>query len=89
MHEGKSRGSGLESRKTRLVSTGNGYPRAAAAATWRKRSRHASSDQGTGEFLGVGAAGHGGFSRGLGGGAVAWGLSRSLGLSRGLEAWLG
>ncbi|PKI67427.1 hypothetical protein CRG98_012177 [Punica granatum] len=52
MHEGKSRGSGLESRKTRLVATGDGYPRAAVATTWRKRGRHASSDHGMAKDFG-------------------------------------
>ncbi|PKI77637.1 hypothetical protein CRG98_001975 [Punica granatum] len=47
MHEGKSRGSGLGSRKTRLVVPGDGYPRAATAVAWEDRARHASSDHGT------------------------------------------
>ncbi|PKI62779.1 hypothetical protein CRG98_016822 [Punica granatum] len=42
-----------------------------------------------GELLELGAAGHEGFSRGLGGQAVAWDLAEILGLSRGLVAWLG
>ncbi|PKI41733.1 hypothetical protein CRG98_037889 [Punica granatum] len=43
---GKSRGSGLESRKTRLKVTGRGTRKVAAAAAWEERGRHASSDHG-------------------------------------------
>ncbi|OWM73934.1 hypothetical protein CDL15_Pgr011158 [Punica granatum] len=47
MHEGKSRGSGLESRKTRLKATGRGARQVAAAAAREERGRYASSGHGT------------------------------------------
>ncbi|PKI42434.1 hypothetical protein CRG98_037165 [Punica granatum] len=46
MHEEKSRGSGLESRKTRLEATGKRTREVAAATARGKPGRHASSDHG-------------------------------------------
>ncbi|PKI61597.1 hypothetical protein CRG98_017972 [Punica granatum] len=57
---------------------GDGHPRAAAAAAWGKWGRHDDSDHGTVQ----------GKRRWVG--AVAWGGQvEAVGLSRGLEAWLG
>ncbi|PKI51802.1 hypothetical protein CRG98_027850 [Punica granatum] len=52
MYEEKSRGSGLESRKTRLKVTGGGTREVATAAVRGKRGRHASSGHGTVACLG-------------------------------------